>query len=87
MRTTPALLALFSVIKLLAHRSPVNGKLPVRQAAWYIKRVPAFSDALAAVRQRIWEQLGFPTSDAKAYIVKMPRPLFLRLTEALCYMS
>lgn len=85
LRTTPALLGLFSVITLLAHRSTVKGKLPVRQAAWYVKHVPTFSDALAAVRQRIWARLGFPTSDAKSNIVKMPHDLFLRLTEALCY--
>lgn len=86
-RTTPALLGLFSLITVLAHRSSRRGKLPLRQAAWYIKHVPTFSDALAVVRQRIWEQLGFPTSDSKADIVKMPRHLFLRLTEALCYTS
>ena len=84
-RTTPALLGLFAVITLLAHRSTVKGKLPVRQAAWYVKRVPTFSDALATVRQQIWRQLGFPTSDSKTDMVKMPGDLFLRLTEALCY--
>jgi hypothetical protein len=63
----------------------VKGKLPVRQAPWYVKRVPTFSDALATVRQQIWRQLGFPTSDSKVDFVKMPGDLFLRLTEALCY--
>ena len=85
LRTTPALLGLFSVITLLAHRSTTQGKLPIRQAAWYTKRVPTFSDALAIVRQRIWAQIGFPTSDAEAHIVKVPGNLFARLTEALCY--
>jgi len=38
-RTTPALLGLFSLVTLLAHRSRQRGKLPVRQAAWYTKRL------------------------------------------------
>ena len=58
---------------------------PVRQAAWYIKKLPTFSDALAIVRQTIWVQLGFPTSESKTDMVKMPHALFQRLTEALCY--
>lgn len=84
-RTTPALLGLFSVITLLAHRSTRKGQLPIRQAAWYRKRWPTFSDALAVVRQTIWTQLGFPISESKTEMVKMPRHLFQRLTEALCY--
>lgn len=85
LRTTPALLALFSLITVLAHRSTKKGKLPVRQAAWYVKRLPTFSDALALVRQTIWAQLGFPTSESKSDMAKMPRAMFQRLTEALCY--
>ena len=84
-RTTPALLGLFSLITLLAHRSTSKGKLPIRQAAWYAKRVPTFSDAIAVVRQQIWAQIGFPTSASKTDVVKVPGNLFARLTEALCY--
>lgn len=84
-RTTPALLGLFSVITLLAHRSTRKGHLPIRQAAWYRKRWPTFSDALAVVRQTLWTQLGFPISESKTDVVKMPCHLFQRLTEALCY--
>jgi MYXO-CTERM domain-containing protein len=49
-RTTPALLGLFSLVTLLAHRSTRRRKLPIRQAAWYHKPLPTLSDALAAVR-------------------------------------
>ena len=85
LRTTPALLGLFSLVTLLAHQSTTKAKLPIRQAAWYTKRRPTFSDALAVVRQRIWAQIGFPTSGSKTDVVKVPGHLFARLTEALCY--
>jgi hypothetical protein len=49
-RTTPVLLALFSVVTLLAARLVRDGRLPLRTAAWYAKRTPTFSDALAVVR-------------------------------------
>ncbi len=45
--TTPILMGLFSWVTLLANRSQVNGKLPVRQVAWYAKTTPTFSDAIA----------------------------------------
>ena len=52
-RTTPILRGLFSLVTLLAHQSQEDGKLPVRQAAWYAKSTPTFSDAIALVRRRI----------------------------------
>ncbi|MDW8326573.1 MAG: transposase [Anaerolineales bacterium] len=56
LRTTPAFLALFSIVTLWAHRHVRNGRLPIRQAAWYVKSRPTFSDALAVVRQHLWQQ-------------------------------
>jgi hypothetical protein len=50
-RTAPALLGLFSLVTLLAHRRMqrrVAGN--VRRSAWYDKPYPTFSDALALVR-------------------------------------
>jgi hypothetical protein len=49
-RTTPCLLALFSVVTLLADRLVRHGTLPLPQEAWYRKARPTFADALAAVR-------------------------------------
>jgi hypothetical protein len=34
-RTTPALLALFSLITVLAHQKARHGRLPIRRTAWY----------------------------------------------------
>ena len=83
-RTTPCLLALFSVTTLLAQRLTRAGQLPVRREAWYAKTTPTFSDTLAAVRLCLWRQ-SFRTSNAKLGVSK-PSPRVLRsLQEALCY--
>ena len=51
-RSTPLLLGLFSWITLLAHTLySSHPPLTPRQAAWYPKPLPTFSDALALVRQ------------------------------------
>jgi len=85
LRTTPALLALFSIVTLLAHHLRVKGKLPVRQAAWYPKPKPTFSDALAIVRQNWWRCQGFQLSISKDDIQKPSRFRQNRLVEAICY--
>ena len=84
-RTTPSLLGLFSLVTLLAHRSRQRGKLPMRQAAWYTKRLPTFSDALAVVRHQLWRAMSFHPSLPKTDMVKLPRFLLKRYTDALYY--
>ena len=84
-RTTPILMGLFSWVTLLAHQSQKDGKLPVRQAAWYVKTKPTFSDAIALVRRRIWEHWGFCMSAFTPDIQKMHTALLKRLFEAVCY--
>lgn len=85
-RTAPALLALFSVVALFAHQRMAQGSGLVRQTAWYDKRHPTFSDALALVRRELWAQEGtFYGSPREADTVKVPRALMERLTETLCY--
>jgi hypothetical protein len=85
-RTTPLLLGLFSWVTLAAHLLIQRGQLPIRQAAWYVKERPTFSDALSAVRQQLW----FPTtifsmSAFEPDVVKIPRSLFDRLVDTVCY--
>ncbi len=85
-RTAPALLALFSVITLLAHRHMVKGEEVVRRAAWYNKTHPTFSDALALVRRKLWSQEAtFCGSVRDDETVKVPREFIERLTDAVCY--
>lgn len=84
-RTTPALMGLFSWVTLLADRSQVDGQFPVRQAAWYIKTTPTFSDAIALVRIRIWQHWGFCMSILDPDMQKSQPDLLQRLFEAVCY--
>lgn len=55
-RTTPCLLALFSIVTLLAAQLPARQRRRVAAAAWYPKPRPTFADALAAVRCAIWRE-------------------------------
>jgi len=84
-RVTPALLGLFSFVTLLAHDQITAGACPVRQAAWYPKHDPTFSDALALVRRSLWAQTTFCMSPPEEDIVKVPRALVEHLSEMLCY--
>jgi hypothetical protein len=84
-RTTPALLGLFSVVTLLAHKLGAETGLPVRQASWYRQTQPTFADALAAVRQCLWPQVHFSMSYSETEMVKIPKALFARFTDTLCY--
>jgi hypothetical protein len=86
-RTTPLLLGLFSWITLAAHALH-SSDCPVatRQAAWYTKPLPTFSDALALVRQQLW--LAWPTFQTSGKdhdMIKVPRSFFVSLVETLCY--
>jgi hypothetical protein len=84
-RTTPALLGLFSLITVFAHQLLQEQELPVRQAAWYHKTLPTFSDALALVRQRLWPVSISWISPAKPDIVIIPKALFDRLMDTLAF--
>jgi hypothetical protein len=86
LRTTPALLGLFSWITLVAHSLFQTQVPPTQQTAWYTKSLPTFADALASVRQLLWfHPLTFRMSTSPLDIVKVPRPLFVRLVNSLCY--
>jgi hypothetical protein len=84
-RTTPALLGLFSLVTVLAHHRARRHPLPMRQTAWYIKRRPTFSDALAVVRHSLWSHIDFSTSRLAKDNEKLSPKLLERFAEALCY--
>ena len=85
LRTTPALLGLFSLVTLVAHARLDGQPLPVRQSAWYAKSAPTFSDTLAFVRQCLWPVTVFSTSPASDDVVEIPPALFNRLTDTLAF--
>jgi hypothetical protein len=84
-RTTPALLSLYSIITLTMHLLIEKGATWVRSTAWYGKTRPTFSDAIALVRRHLWEHLHFSMSQQETEMIKIPRALLERFTEALCY--
>ncbi len=55
-RTTPRLLALFSIVTLLASRLSARERRRTATTAWYVKARPTFADALAAVRRTFWRE-------------------------------
>jgi hypothetical protein len=84
-RSTPILFAVFSLVTLLANTLVKDPTKIVRTAAWYAKEQPTFSDALALVRRCLWGSCHFQMSPLEADIVKIPRSLLERLTDAVCY--
>jgi hypothetical protein len=79
LRITPALLSLFSLVALFANSQARKQKLPVQQTAWYQKKLPTFSDALALVKDTLWLQHYFPTSIFRTHVRKLPP------THSLCH--
>jgi len=74
LRTTPALLSLFSVVTLLANLHALKQKLPIQQTAWYRKKLPTFSDALNIVKETLYSHPYFRTSQFYNEVRKVPRP-------------
>jgi hypothetical protein len=85
LRSTPALLGLFSLVTLFAHQLLQGNALVARQAAWYQKELPTFSDTLALVRQQLWPVSISWLSGAKPDVVIIPKALLERLTDTLAY--
>jgi hypothetical protein len=86
-RTTPALMALYSLVALMASELHQTQSLSKRCAAWYVKERITFSDALAAVRSEIWQTMSFQMSPSDDDMQKVPRELYERLMSTLCYGS
>jgi DDE superfamily endonuclease len=87
-RTTPALLGLFSLVTLFAHRRMRQAAGAFRrQAGWYHKAHPTFADALALVRKELWaqEEQTFHGLPVRSDTIKVPRAFMERLTDVVCY--
>ena len=85
LRTTPALLGLFSLVTLWAHDLAAEAPLAPATAAWYPKLHCTFSDAIAAVRRQIWQHQSSCMSRRAADVIKIPRQLWQRAANALAY--
>ena len=84
-RTTPALLSLYSIITLTAQQLIDKGATCMRSTAWYSKTRPTFADAMALVRRQLWDHLHFSMSQQETDLIQIPRELFERFIDAMCY--
>jgi hypothetical protein len=84
-RTTPCLLALFSITALLGNQLNPRTRLAAAAAAWYHKTQPTFADTLAAVRKEIWAAQGFSMSRTRSNSRKLPIRLRQAIAYALCH--
>jgi len=85
LRTTPALLGLFSLVTLWTHDFAADTPLAPATAAWYPKSHCTFSDAIAAVRRQIWHHQSSCMSQRPADVINIPRQLWERAANALAY--
>jgi hypothetical protein len=85
LRTTPVLLAMFSLVTLWTYDLAQARRLRPRTAAWYQKNVLTFSDAIAAVRREIWAYQISSMSRPRRDRIEIPRHIWLRMQNALAY--
>jgi len=85
LRTSPAILGLFSFVTLLAHALLGDDELPVRQAAWYVKDEATFADVLAFVRRYLWEEVQLQTYGSNPHTLEVPAAAWRDLLEVLAY--
>jgi hypothetical protein len=84
LRTTPALLGLFSLVTLWATRMLADRQLKPEFVRWYPKQDLTFSDALALVRRELWASPTFGTSRDDRDVIKIPVGRFNRLMLIVC---
>ncbi len=82
-RTTPLLMGLFSMTTLWANELDKEGHLPIERTAWYSKKLPTFTDALAAVRRQLWANHPFYTSAQNGQTTQISSKWISFLTEIL----
>lgn len=87
LRTTPALVGLFSLVALFTHQLRSQEDYYLRSTAWYQKSLPTFVDALAHVRQYVWGARLFHRSGFSSKMIKVPQALLECWSDLLCYAS
>jgi hypothetical protein len=86
LRTTPALLGMFSLITVWADglvRETATALRP-NAAGWYRKHEPTFSDAIAAVRRVLWSLPDSSMSRQPGETSTIPATLLNRVFQTLC---
>jgi hypothetical protein len=78
-RTTPVLMAMFSVVALWADTLNQRGQLRLDPKPWYPKVKPTFADAIASVRYRIWDEQHLSMSYYKPEVHNLKPPWLKQL--------
>jgi hypothetical protein len=84
LRTTPALLGLFSLVTLWATQLEAPQGLRPECVRWYPKHAPTFSDALALVRRELWTSPTFAGSRDHRDTPKLSAHVISRLLLVAC---
>jgi hypothetical protein len=84
LRTTPALLGLFSLVTMWASQHAIERGPMLECVRWYPKPLPTFSDALALVRHELWTAQISATSPAGRTAQNVPADLIDRLLLVAC---
>jgi hypothetical protein len=82
-RTTPVLLAVFSLVTVLALQVSQGGQIPVPATAWSHKTEPTFADCVVVVRQHLWRARSLVNSAPEPEFVPCPREAFELLLTSL----
>jgi hypothetical protein len=85
LRTTPALLGLFSLVVLWMSDICATTAITPLTTAWYFKTSLTFSDAIAAVRRQIWQHQSLCISPPARDSIKIPAHIWYRMSTALSY--
>ncbi len=84
LRTTPALLGLFSLVTLWASQLAAERGPVAECVRWYPKPLPTFSDALALVRRKLWTAHVYAISPLDRTAQNVPADLINRLLLVAC---
>jgi hypothetical protein len=84
-RSTPCLLALYSLVTLWVSQLYPKGDIPMQHTAWYRKSQATFSDVLAALRFCVWNPFRYPTLPENLDVILLPRSEVSRLVTAACF--
>src|SRR5215210_318231 len=84
LRTTPALLGLFSLVTLWATQLEAPQRLLPECVRWDPKHAPTFSDALARVRRELWTSPTFAASPDYRDVPKLSADVLNRLLLIAC---
>jgi hypothetical protein len=74
--TTPVLLAVYSLVTMLALQLSKSGQIPVPVIAWYHKDEQTFWDWLALVRRHLWGALNSVNFMPGAECMQFPQTTF-----------